>query len=149
MKTNPDIPAVHDLPGAIRFSKTITEYDVYSFAGLTGDFYPVHINAEYAARQPVGERIAHGALLVGLMSTGAAQWMTTHGIDDGLSYGYEGVRFIRPVRFGDTITVDYAQVSEFPDGKRLTSRVEAHNQHGEVVGVAKHILHRTGGAAQG
>lgn len=104
MTTNPDIPAVHDLPGAIRFSKTITEYDVYSFAGLTGDFYPVHINAEYAARQPVGERIAHGALLVGLMSTGAAQWMTTHGIDDGLSYGYEGVRFIQPVRFGDTIT---------------------------------------------
>lgn len=143
MTTTPDPSAVRDLPGAISFSKTISEYDVYSFVGLTGDFYPVHINAEYAARQPVGERIAHGALLVGLMSTGAAQWMTRHGIDDGLSYGYERVRFIRPVRFGDTITVDYSKIGESPDGKRLTSRVEAHNQHGEIVGVAEHILYRT------
>ena len=130
---------VRDLPGAVTFSKTISEFDVYSFAGITGDFYPVHIDAQYAATQPVGERIAHGALLVGLMSTVAAQWMLNRAID-GLSYGYDGVRFVRPVRFGDTVTVAYAEVDRSRDGHKLTCRVEARNQHDELVGVARHIL---------
>ena len=132
-------PPVRELPGAMQFSKTVTEFDVYSFAGITGDFYPVHINAEYAAKQPVGERVAHGVLLMGLMSTTAAQWMMKQSID-GLSYGYDGVRFVRPVRFGDTITVAYAEAGRSDDGRRITCRVEARNQHDEVVGVAQHII---------
>ena len=132
-------PPVRELPGAMQFSKTVTEFDVYSFAGITGDFYPVHINAEYAAKQPVGERVAHGVLLMGLMSTTAAQWMMKQSID-GLSYGYDGVRFVRPVRFGDTITVAYAEAGRSEDGRRITCRVEARNQHDEVVGVAQHII---------
>ena len=141
MTTRNDL-RVRDLPGAVTFSKTISEFDVYSFAGITGDFYPVHIDAQYAATQPVGERIAHGALLVGLMSTVAAQWMLGRAID-GLSYGYDGVRFVRPVRFGDTVTVAYAEVDRSQDGDKLTCRVEARNQHDEVVGVARHILWKT------
>lgn len=132
-------PPVRELPGAVLFSKTITEFDTYSFAGITGDFYPVHIDAEYAAKQPVGERVAHGVLLMGLMSTTAGQWMIRQSID-GLSYGYDRVRFVRPVRFGDTITVAYAKVASAEDGSRITSRVEARNQHDEVVGVAQHII---------
>ena len=132
-------PPVRELPGAMQFSKTVTEFDVYSFAGITGDFYPVHINAEYAAKQPVGERVAHGVLLMGLMSTTAGQWMMKQSID-GLSYGYDGVRFVRPVRFGDTITVAYAEAGRSDDGRRITCRVEARNQHDEVVGVAQHII---------
>ena len=132
-------PPVRELPGAMQFSKTVTEFDVYSFAGITGDFYPVHINAEYAAKQPVGERVAHGVLLMGLMSTTAAQWMMKQSID-GLSYGYDGVRFVRPVRFGDTITVAYAEAGRSEDGRRITCRVEARNQHDEVVGAAQHII---------
>ncbi len=134
---------VRDLPGALQFSKTIGEFDVYSFAGITGDYYPVHIDAEYAAKQPVGERVAHGILIMGLMSTAGGQWMTREGID-GLSYGYEGVRFTKPVRFGDTITVAYAKVAESDDGHRITSRVEARNQHDEVVAVAQHIIWNAG-----
>jgi len=130
---------VRELPGVMTFSKTITEFDVYSFAGVTGDFYPVHIDAEYAAKQPVGERVAHGILILGLMSTTAARWMMRESID-GLSYGYDKVRFTRPVLFGDTITVDYAKVAESHEGSRITARVEARNQHDDVVAVGEHIL---------
>jgi acyl dehydratase len=129
------------MPGAVRFAKTIGEYDVYSFAGISGHYYPVHVDAEYAAKQPVGQRVAHGILLMGLMSTAAGQWMLKESID-GLSYGYEGVRFVKPVFFGDTITVAYARERDSEDGSRTYSRVEARNQHDEVVGVAQHILWR-------
>ncbi len=57
MTTEQEWP-VRELPGAVEFAKTITEFDVYSFAGITGDFYPVHVNAVYAAKQSVGERVA-------------------------------------------------------------------------------------------
>jgi 3-hydroxybutyryl-CoA dehydratase len=134
-----DAQPVHELAGAVRFAKTISESDVYTFAGITGDFYPVHINAEYAATQPVGERVAHGAFLVGLMSATGAQWMLKESID-GLSYGYDGVRFVRPMRIGDTITVSQAKVGQSDDGTKITCRVEARNQRDEVVGVARHII---------
>lgn len=134
-----DKSCVRDRPDATTFSKTISESDVYAFAGITGDFYPVHIDATYAAKQPVGERVAHGVLLMGLMSTTAARWMLSQSID-GLSYGYEGVRFIRPVRFGDTVTVAYAKESQTEDGRKIFAKVEAHNQHDELVGVAQHIV---------
>jgi 3-hydroxybutyryl-CoA dehydratase len=135
-----DVP-IREWPGAVRFTKTISEFDVYAFAGITGDFYPVHIDAEYATKQPAGERVAHGILLMGLMSTAAGQWMLDHSID-GLSYGYEHVRFVKPIRFGDTISVYYARERDSGDGCKTYSRVEARNQHDEVVGVAQHIVWR-------
>jgi 3-hydroxybutyryl-CoA dehydratase len=134
-----DAVPVRERPGAVQFTKTISESDVYAFAGITGDFYPVHIDAVYAATQPVGERVAHGVLLMGLMSTCAAHWMLRESID-GLSYGYDGVRFTQPVRFGDTITVSYAKESSSEDGRRVYAAVEARNQNDEVVGVAQHIV---------
>ena len=130
---------VRDMPGALEFTKTISESDVYLFAGITGDYSPVHIDAEYAARQAVGERVAHGILVLGLMSAAASRWATKEGLDI-LSYGYEGVRFIKPVKFGDTITVAYAKDHEDDTGRKYFSRVEAHNEQGELVGVAQHIL---------
>ena len=136
---------VREMHGALEFSKTISESDVYLFAGITGDFFPVHIDAQYAARQPVGERVAHGALLIGLMSTAAARWALREGLDI-LSYGYDGVRFIKPVKFGDTITIAYAKVHEDPTGHKYFTRVDAHNQRGELVGVAQHIVWLTGEA---
>ncbi|WP_347349960.1 MaoC/PaaZ C-terminal domain-containing protein [Intrasporangium sp.] len=132
-------PPVRELPGAVEFTKTITEFDVYSFAGITGDFYPVHINAVYAASHPVGERVAHGALTVGLMSTVAGRWMLQNGVD-GLSLGYNRMRFTKPVRFGDTISLAQAMTARSEDGHRITCRVEARNQHDEVVAVAEHLI---------
>lgn len=138
-----DRQPVRELSGVMTFSKTITEFDVYSFAGVTGDFYPVHVDSEYAAKQPVGERVAHGVLVLGLMSTTAARWMMRESID-GLSYGYDRVRFTRPVCFDDTITVDYAKVGESHGGSRILARVEARNQHDDVVAVAEHIIWKAG-----
>jgi 3-hydroxybutyryl-CoA dehydratase len=133
--------ALADRPDAIQFSKTITETDVYLFAGVTGDFSPVHLNAEYAARAQIGERVAHGVLVIGLMSAVSSLWCARENID-ALSYGYEHVRFIKPVRFGDTITVTYAREDELPEEKKILARVEAHNQRGEIVAAAQHILWR-------
>ena len=59
---------------------------------------------------------------MGLMSTTAARWMVQESID-GLSYGYDKVRFTRPVRFGDTVTVSYAKDSESDDGSRVYAKV--------------------------
>lgn len=123
----------------VRFTKTVGESDVYLFAGITGDFYPIHVDSEYAARTPVGERVAHGVLVMGLMSAVAARWATQKGLDV-LSYGYDNVRFIRPVKIGDTITVSYGEVAQDNAGQKRIAKVEAHNQNREIVAVAEHIL---------
>lgn len=138
MTTEQERP-VRELPGAVEFAKTITEFDVYSYAGITGDFYPVHVNAVYAAKQPVGERVAHGTLIAGLMSTVGGLWMLKNGID-GLSQGYNRMRFVRPVRFGDTITLAQAKVGQSEDGRRVICRVEARNQDDHIVAVAEHLI---------
>lgn len=136
-------PRVSELPGAAAFAKTVTEGDVYQFAGLSGDLHPVHMNEEYASKQPVGQRIAHGVILIGLMSTACTTWALREGIDI-VSYGWEGVRFIRPVYFGDTITTNYAMNPDrAPEGKKHFAVADAYNQRGELVGVGQHILYAT------
>ena len=96
---------------ATSFSKTVGEYDVYGFAGITGDFAPNHVNKAYMEKSGYGGLIAHGALLVGYMSTASTQ-MAMHSRADasvtGVSLGYDRMRFLAPVYFGDTITVTTA-----------------------------------------
>ena len=86
--------------------RTVSESDVYLFAGLTGDHSPNHTDEEYMRGTRYGRRIAHGALAIGLMSAASTK------IIDGLpgtivSYGYDRVRFPAPLFFGDTVTVTY------------------------------------------
>jgi acyl dehydratase len=125
----------------VEFAKTIGESDIYLFAGITGDFSPNHVNAEYMKTTPYGGIIAHGALLVGLMST-----CSTKVIDHALtsravvSYGYDRVRFIKSVRAGDTITISYEVIAEHAEEAKTVAAVTATNQAGEVVAVATHIL---------
>ncbi|WP_097870590.1 MaoC/PaaZ C-terminal domain-containing protein [Streptomyces sp. rh34] len=130
---------VRYLPGAARFTKTVSEFDVYQFAGLTGDFNPVHVDAVFAAEHPVGERVAHGAFLVGLMSSAGARWMAREKVD-GLSFAYSGIRFVSPVKLGDTITCCYAKKAESLDGTRTYAGVDAFNQNNELVAFAQHVL---------
>ena len=106
---------VRELPGAVEFSKTISESDTYLFAGITGDFYPVHIDAEYASRQPVGQRIAHGILSMALLSTVSAM-ISARARERGsrgtsVSLGYDRIRFLKPVFIGDTLTARYTIVA--------------------------------------
>lgn len=128
----------------VSFSKTVSESDIYLFAGITGDLSPNHVNHEYMRKTSYGKRIAHGALLIGYMSTASSYLLQKYpGSDDEatpVSLGYDNVRFVKPVFINDTITVSYT-VEQF-DGERNRSysQVEVVNQHNETVAVAKHIL---------
>jgi acyl dehydratase len=124
----------------VTFSKTVGESDVYLFAGLSGDLSPNHCNEEYMAKTRYGKRIAHGALLVAYMSACSTRLIEQMGNIPTISYGYDRIRFVRPVFFGDTVTVHY-RVHERNDPKgEVRSNVTVTNQVGEVVAVAIHIL---------
>ena len=128
----------------VAFSKTISESDVYLFAGITGDLSGNHVNAQYMKRSAYGQRIAHGALLIGFMSTTSTMIIdkcVSEGIDETpVSAGYDRVRFLKPAFFGDTVTVTYT-ITEVDTVKRRTnSKIEVRNQNDELVAVAAHIL---------
>ncbi len=118
----------------VSFSKTITETDVYLFAGITGDFYELHMNREYAEKAPMGKQVAHGVIALGLASTVATNIMTKFDYwARAVLYGYDKVRFVKPIFFGDTLTARQT-VSEFdPATNKMVSKVEVVNQRGETV----------------
>lgn len=120
--------------------RTITEADIVLHAGQTGDFYPHHMDAEWCATQPFGQRIAHGTLI---FSVGVG--MTAGDINPrAFSYGYDRLRFVKPVHIGDTIACRVT-IAEKRDHKRqdlgfVVERLEVTNQRGETVLVCDHLL---------
>lgn len=119
--------------------KTVSESDIYLFAGITGDFHPNHVDEEYMRGTTYGRRVAHGALLVGYMS--AASTKMVLGLPGTIvSYGYDRIRFPRPVFIGDTVTVTYEIVEQDVAERKVFARVTCTNQRGEVVAAATHIL---------
>ena len=124
------------------FSKTISESDVYLFAGITGDFSPNHINRQYMERSSYGRLMAHGALLVGFMSTVSTMAIaeTREADEIPVSVGYDRIRFLLPVFLGDTVTVTYKIIEIEHSRKRSYADIELINQNRELVAVAKHIL---------
>ena len=81
--------------------RTITEADIVNFAGVSGDFYPLHMDREYAGNTPFGKPIAHGMLVLSI-ATGLMNF--TPGIIAAF-YGMDNIRFVRPTFIGDTIKV--------------------------------------------
>lgn len=139
------MPDFHVEPGdRVSFSKTVGESDVYLFAGITGDLSGNHVDEEYMRRSKYGRRIAHGALMIGFMSTASTMMIAKSvgsGIDETpVSLGYDGIRFLGPVYINDTITVTYAIESIDPERRRSISDIKVTNQQGELVTVGKHIL---------
>ena len=124
------------------FSKTISESDVYLFAGITGDFSPNHINRQYMEKSSYGRLMVHGALLVGFMSTVSTMAIaeTREADDIPVSVGYDRIRFLQPVFLGDTVTVTYKIIEIEHSRKRSYADIELINQNRELVAVAKHIL---------
>ncbi len=128
------------------FAKTVGETDVTLFAGITGDFSDTHVNDQYMQEHSnLGGRIAHGALIVGFMSTvstiSIAHVIHKEGLSDfPVSSGYDRIRFLKPVKLGDTVTVHYtvSQVDK-PRGRSI-AKVEARNQHDETVAVGEHLM---------
>ena len=124
------------------FTKTVSESDVYQFAGITGDFSPNHVNRAYMEKSSYGRLMAHGALIVGFMSTVSTQIIahSREAEETPVSVGYDKVRFLKPVFLGDTITVAYT-VSEIDVvRRRSTAGIEVANQNDALVAVASHIL---------
>jgi acyl dehydratase len=125
------------------FSKTVSESDVYLFAGISGDFAPNHVNKAYMEKSGYGRLIAHGALLVGFMSTASTQMAVRSRSDTsvtGVSLGYDRMRFLAPVFFGDTITVTYTIASIDQEKLRANADIKITNQDGVLVAVATHLL---------
>ncbi|HEY4898653.1 MAG TPA: MaoC/PaaZ C-terminal domain-containing protein [Candidatus Nanopelagicaceae bacterium] len=121
--------------------RTITESDIVIHAGQTGDYFPHHMDAEWVKTQPIGRRIAHGTLIISI-----AVGMTASDINpQAMSYGYDKVRFIKPVFIGDTITVRAEVVELLDHAKRPESLGMVHelvsvsNQHEELIMVLTHV----------
>ena len=128
----------------VKFSKTVSESDVYLFAGITGDFSVNHVNEEYMKGTIYGKRIVHGVLLIGFMSTASTMLIersVARGTDEtAVSLGYDRIRFLKPVFLGDTITATYTVEKIDAAARRTWAKVEIANQHGELVTVGQHLL---------
>lgn len=115
--------------------RTISESDIYLYAGITGDLSPNHINEKYMSGGRYKHRVAHGTLLVGLMSAASSKMY----VGRSVSYGYDRIRFIAPVFIGDTITVEYTLQRKDIENGFLYCDVTCTNQHDQTVAVATHI----------
>jgi acyl dehydratase len=125
----------------ITHGRTITETDFVIHAGHTGDFFPHHLDAEFMKNSPYGQRIAHGTMVfaigVGLTAT------LINPV--AFSYGYDRLRFVRPVFIGDTIRTRVSIAAKEDDPRRpgqgrVVERCEVLNQRDETVLAADHIL---------
>jgi 3-hydroxybutyryl-CoA dehydratase len=110
-------------------AKTVTESDIALFAGVTGDFNAVHIDAEAAKKSVFGERVAHGMLSAGFIS--AVLGMRLPG--SGSIYLSQTLRFTKPVRIGDTVTARVEVLEVLTAKRRVRLATSCRNQNGEVV----------------
>ena len=121
--------------------RTITETDIVQHAGQSGDFYPHHMDAEWCKTRDFGQRIAHGTLIFTV-----AIGLTAGEINpEAFSYGYDRLRFIKPVFIGDTLHVRVTVKEKRDSPKRprhgiVVELVEALNHRQEVVLACEHLL---------
>src|SRR5437016_11739883 len=129
---------------SVTFAKTVGETDIYLFAGITGDFSVNHVNEQYMAKSKFGRRIAHGALIIGYMSTCSTMMIDRcHGATlekTPVSLGYDRVRFLGPVFIGDTVTLTYTIAQTDAQKRQSLADIGVTNQDGTLVTVARHIL---------
>lgn len=111
------------------FTKTVSEHDVYTYAGVSGDFNPAHVNEVEAQKGMFGKRIAHGMLSAGFIST----VLGTQLPGPGTIYMGQELRFTKPVFFGDTITATVTVAELIPEKNRAILDTVCTNQNGEVV----------------
>lgn len=120
--------------------RTITETDIVIHAGQSGDFFPHHMDEEWCKSQPFKKRIAHGTLIFTVAIGLTADFVN----EVSMTYGYERLRFIKPVFINDTIKVTVT-IKDLKDHKKpeyglVTELVECFNQHNELVMLCEHIL---------
>ncbi|MCM1185929.1 MAG: MaoC family dehydratase [Lachnoclostridium sp.] len=110
------------------FSKTVSESDVYLFAGICGDFNPVHINEVYAQNTVFQKRIVHGALINAFVSTVLGMYLP----GEGTIYLSQESHFKKPVYIGDTVTAR-VEITDINEKRRAHLRTTVKNQAGELV----------------
>ena len=120
--------------------RTITEADIVLHAGQTGDFFPHHMDAAWCATQDFGQRIAHGTLI---FSVGIGLTATVIN-PRAMSYGYDRLRFVKPVFIGDTIysKVEITDKRDHPKRSHhgiVVETVTITNQRQETVLVCDHL----------
>lgn len=111
------------------FSKTISETDSYLYAGITGDFNPIHVNKAYSQNSIYGERIAHGFLTAGFIST-------VIGIElpgPGTVYLKQSMTFLRPVMIDETITAVVTVIKKNIEKNRVILKTECFNESKDLV----------------
>lgn len=112
-----------------KFSKTVSESDIYLYAGITGDFNPAHINEDYAKKTFFKTRIAHGMLAAGFISTVIGTKLP----GTGSIYVKQNLSFLAPVRIGDTITACVEVIEIIAEKKRVRLKTTCINQEGTQV----------------
>src|SRR6267142_2097537 len=120
--------------------RTITETDIIIHAGQTGDFFPHHMDEEWCKTQPFKKRIAHGTLIFSISIGQTAD----HINEVSITYGYDRLRFIRPVFIGDTIhteiTIKSKNEHKKPEYGLVVEQVRTFNQDKQLVMTCEHIL---------
>jgi 3-hydroxybutyryl-CoA dehydratase len=111
------------------FSKTLSESDVYTFAGVSGDFNPIHVNEEFAKGTRFGARIAHGILTASLVSTVIGTALP----GKNSLYLSQDMKFVAPVYIGDTLTATVRVAEKAIEKRILTLETRVANQHGKTV----------------
>ncbi|MFZ1037689.1 MAG: MaoC family dehydratase [Smithella sp.] len=111
------------------FAKTITETDIYLYAGITGDFNPAHVNEVYANNTFFKTRIAHGMLTAGLISAVIANQLP----GPGTIYLKQDLSFLAPVHIGDTITGRVEIMELIPEKNRVRLKTTCSNQDGVII----------------
>jgi acyl dehydratase len=126
------------------FTKTVTESDVAMFCEVSGDFDPIHVDAGHASRTVFGQRIAHGALSIAVLSA-ASSMISKLAVDRGnpgvsISMGYDRIRFLKPVFIGDTLSASYTVEDIDAVSSRTRGRMEVRNQRNELVLAGVHLM---------
>lgn len=112
-----------------KFSKTVSESDVYLFAGVTGDLNPAHVNEAYAKDTFFKTRIVHGMLSASFISTVIGTMLP----GPGTVYMRQEVNFLAPVRFGDTVTAVVEVAEILADKKKVRLKTYCINQENTIV----------------
>jgi 3-hydroxybutyryl-CoA dehydratase len=116
-----------DIGMTANHTKIITEADIMSFAELSGDFNPVHVSEDFAKKTVFGHRIAHGMLVAGLISAAATK------LPGLVIYLSQTVKFLKPVRVGDSITATVEVMEKNDDKGILKIKTACTNQNGDTV----------------
>ena len=118
-------------------SKTVSESDIYMFAGITGDFNPMHVNEEYAKKTKFKTRIAHGGLTAGLIAPVLGLMLP----GEGTIVSSLLVNFLAPVKIGDTITSKVEVAEKNEEKKNVKMLLEWINQQNTRVAFGEAVVY--------